>query len=184
MILRILLVVGVLLAGCTASEPVPLADDDIELAAALKPFDDCDALTERVREHALSQVGPYGLVGPGGPGMAATDGVARESAAAPQALGAESAQAAGDAAAGNFSTTNVQEAGVDEADVAKTDGSYLYTVVDGTLRIVDVRDDEPTLAASTSLGEAFGRELLLLDDQLLVIGDVSAAVPAERSGPV
>ena len=35
-------------------------------------------------------------------------------------------------AAGTYSMTNIQVAGVDEADTVKTDGTYLYTIVNGT----------------------------------------------------
>ncbi len=34
---------------------------------------------------------------------------------------------------GTYSVTNVQVAGVDEADTVKTDGTYLYTIVNGTV---------------------------------------------------
>jgi len=42
----------------------------------------------------------------------------------------------GAAQADTFSTTNVQEAGVDEGDVVKNDGTYLYILGQGKLRIV------------------------------------------------
>lgn len=37
----------------------------------------------------------------------------------------------------SYSDTNVQVAGVDEADIVKTDGTYLYAVIDGVVRIIE-----------------------------------------------
>ncbi|HSK97053.1 MAG TPA: beta-propeller domain-containing protein [Euzebyales bacterium] len=166
MILRLVLVLA-LLSGC-AGAATPLDTDDITLASALTPFDDCEALTGRIQEHALEQIEAQGMVIPG---MGAADGAAR--AAAEDTASLQAAPQAEAGRSGTFSTTNVQEAGVDEADLAKTDGEWLYTIPDGTtVRVVDVRRDQPTLAATVRLGRAAAaRELLLLDDRLLVIGD-------------
>lgn len=40
------------------------------------------------------------------------------------------------------SATNTQESGVDEADILKTDGQYLYTVVNGELLVIDARNPD------------------------------------------
>jgi uncharacterized secreted protein with C-terminal beta-propeller domain len=175
MIFRMVLALA-LLTGC-AGAATPLDDDDIALASSLVPFDDCDALTGRLREHALRQVDQYGLVT--GPVAGAADG-ARAGAGDAGGVALESVAAQPAPGGGGFSTTNVQEVGVDEADLAKTDGDWLYTVPDGTtVRVVDVRADEPAVVATIPLGDGgTARELLLSGDRLLVIGDVFA--PTEK----
>ncbi len=44
----------------------------------------------------------------------------------------------------DFTDTNVQEEGVDEPDIVKTDGTHIYTVVDGSLRILQSWPPEDT----------------------------------------
>lgn len=188
MILRLLLILT-LLAGCAPATPTATVDDDIELVSALRTFDDCAALTERARDHLLTQVGPYGLTSPsdgfaGSARATAEDGADPDSAPAADVAAAEApAAAAGNAvvdeSAGGVSSTNVQEAGIDEADVVKTDGRWLYTVIDGTLRVVDVRGDQPALVATRPLGVGLARDMLLVGDRLLVMGDA----PAPLAGP-
>ena len=173
MILRLLLVM-LLVAGCAPAEPVTI--DGAEPAAALRAFDGCDALTERMRDRALEQVGPYGLEPAGA--VALQGRAAAE--AAEGGMAADVTAAAGQDAA--FSGTNVQEAGVDEGDVVKSDGAWLYSVVDGTLRVVDVRADRPAVAATVSLDDGLPRDLLLVGDRLLVLGDVTPS-PGEGEAP-
>lgn len=208
---RLLLILLVLATACTSGTPGATAVDptgpgaagsdgavelgDTVLASALRRFDGCDALTGRLRSHALDQVGPYGLQG-AGVGIAVAEEAAgdavNESAVSGRAGGREDAAAVADAqaAAGDdFSTTNVQEAGVDEPDVAKTDGEWLYTVVDGALRVVDVRDDEPRLAATVTLDGGYARELLLHEGRVLVLGEgdppiVDLPRPTDRSADI
>lgn len=72
-----------------------------------------------------------------------TSGVAGEKATmAPQA-----SNSGGD---GDHSETNVQVAGVDEGDIVKTDGSYLYTITEGIVRITKV-DDPNSLSVVATL---------------------------------
>lgn len=180
-------VLGLWLTVGIAATALP-GDDDTEddsfalsrptvLLASLTPFGACDELLAYVQEHALEQVGPYGLGGGGfgpvletmavddaetaafGAADGAADGAARASA--------ESVPAAGE----DFSGTNVQEAGVDEPDLVKTDGRILYTAVGEEIRAVDVSGDRPSEVGSLRLeGEPWGRELLLEGDRLLVLG--------------
>ena len=98
-ILRLALVLA-LLSGC-AGAATPLDADDITLASALVPFEGCEALTGRIREHALEQVEAYGMAAPdvlagGGAARAADDAVTLE--AAPQAGAAGAAGADGGSA--------------------------------------------------------------------------------------
>ena len=149
-------------------------------ASALAPYDDCDALLTDLQDRALERVGPYGLDGGYGP---VDDLVMLEGdvAAAPSADGGEAAASRAPTTTvvdpTGSSQTNVQEAGVDEPDSVKHDGSNLYSVVDGQLRVADVSGDAPTLRSTTDLPLAGGDLQLLLDgDRLLVIGSGYGAV--------
>jgi uncharacterized secreted protein with C-terminal beta-propeller domain len=175
-------IVAMTLAACTVANeegarPAPVVPPgSLMLASALIPFDACDDLLDYVTEHVLEMVGPYGLDGFMGGVMfgRATDdsAVAQEGAADGGAAPVSGQAAGGDLQEGtDFSGTNVQEAGVDEPDVVKTDGRVLYTAENGRLVAVDVTGDEPRLLSDTPLeGEAWGQELLLHADRLLVLG--------------
>jgi len=75
----------------------------------------------------------------------------------------------------DHSTTNVQVAGVDEGDIVKTDGTYIYTVANGTVRIV--KAVPATTLDETAVidfaDESFRATDLYIDsDRLIVIGTV------------
>jgi len=159
-------VAAVAVTGC--SVPVDTAR---VLTGALLPFDACEDVLSYLKTEALARVGPYGLdQGGRGIGFAGRD-------VAESATGAEAGAVAPGAAPTideAHSTTNVQEAGVDEPDLVKTDGNHIYSVVDGTFRVIDVAAntevgtlDLTTDAASSELPRA--SELLLEDDRALVI---------------
>jgi hypothetical protein len=162
----------------------------------LPSFDDCDALTARMRDLTLPYVGDYGFNGssmntpdtavdaPAATGpMPAADAAASAGApaAAPAAGGdALSGQGLGksapqrrdaysspDQAVGPGGTgTNLQEAGVDEPDIAKTDGRLVVSVDGGSLRIMDVSTDSPRSRGSLDL-----TNLGLSPSELLLDGD-------------
>ncbi len=187
-----------LLAACTDSEDAvrpttgtsgPGGSLDVALvASALQPFDACEDLGSWARAEAAERVGPYGLdTGYGGGDLAFTDddvAVAPGSSrveqttdgspiptTAPATDTAEESTTAGDSGDGATSGTNVQEAGVDEPDLVKTDGTLLVTVVDGTLRVVDVSDDTPVQLATLPLteGAAGADQLFLSGDRALLL---------------
>lgn len=88
---------------------------------------------------------------------------------APQAVSENSDQA------GDYSQTNVQVEGVDEADIVKTDGTYLYTVQNGTIRIVRATPASSLSVVSTiDLSDStFSPSELYLDgDRLVVLGSI------------
>lgn len=59
---------------------------------------------------------------------------------------ADASAPAANGEATSHSTTNIQVEGIDEADIVKTDGSFLYMVMNGRLLVYDVRDPAaPTL---------------------------------------
>jgi inhibitor of cysteine peptidase len=72
----------------------------------------------------------------------------------------------------DYSETNNQVQGVDEADIIKTNGTHLYQVFDGKVRIVKAlpADKMEVLTTLTYDGTFFPNELFLHQDQLVVIG--------------
>ena len=144
----------IVLAGCSPAA-TGTTEDTADGDVALRAFDDCDALTSELHRRGLAQV------------ARGADGGVLRSGAADAAIAAE-AQAGG---AAEWSGTNVQVAGVDEPDVVKTDGSHLYTVADGELRVVDVRDAHPRVVATLPIGDGAPRDLLLHEGRLLILGD-------------
>lgn len=63
-----------------------------------------------------------------------------------------------------FSQTNVLEAGIDEADVVKTDGSFIYLVDSGKLKIISAYP--PKNITTTAETETLGTEILILKDEI------------------
>jgi inhibitor of cysteine peptidase len=70
------------------------------------------------------------------------------------------------------SSTNVQVQGIDEADIVKTDGEYIYQVVDGRVNIISAKSAEKMEhVASIQFQQTFSPSQLFLDKgQLLIIG--------------
>ena len=171
--------------GASGLEP-----EDIQLVAALEPFDGCDELLAYFKREGLERVGPYGLGG--GPYYAydtmagtavAADGA--ESAAGGQARSAGAPTAATDFDSGNkssFSGTNVQEAGVDEPDIVKTDGRIVVTLAGERLQILGVEGRSLRRLSSLRIPNAWGSEILLDGDRILVLGHGQADVIALDSG--
>jgi hypothetical protein len=168
------LVLAVALAQLVTVERRPDPSDPEAMAAvhaaALRTFEACDDALAHIRAEAADRVGPWGLEGLGYWGV--TDGLMPM---AGQATMEESADAAGPQRASapvagqDYSTTNVQEAGIDEPDLVKTDGSYLYTVVQGRLRVLDVHGENPVVVHEEQLGDSWDHQLLLDGDRLLVL---------------
>ncbi len=74
----------------------------------------------------------------------------------------------------DYSLTNVQVEGVDEADIVKTDGTYLYIIRSGKIRIVRAYPaDEMAIISTIDLedSEFYPQELYIDDDRLIVIGN-------------
>ncbi len=94
---------------------------------------------------------------------------------------AESAPAAdgaseSSAVASEYSSTNVQVQGVDEADVVKTDGTYMYQVINQKIVITRAYPADQMSIVSTlpfANSEFAPMELYVEDDQLIVIGSSS-----------
>lgn len=124
---------------------------------------DCDGLLVRMKDLALAHVTAWGLGGgpvmPYGPVM-------ESAAAATTAAAARADMAAPTGGGGGSSGTNVQEQGIDEGDQVENDGRHVYTVLDGTLRVVDTVTGE---VATGPVGAELGGHQLVLDGDRLVV---------------
>ncbi|GAA1686010.1 hypothetical protein GCM10009830_36880 [Glycomyces endophyticus] len=155
-------------AGCTSQQgDVDRVVDTVPwvpASAQLATYGGCDDALEGIQDAALAmmaewQRGEYFASG------FAEDDVAREEGdmAAASDAGGASGQSA-DA----YSQTNNQVAGVDEPDIVKTDGTFVYSVVQNTLRAVDTRSGE--VAAERAFDEmSWSHELFLGDGGLFAM---------------
>lgn len=176
-----------------SGEPVEVEIPDLTLAAALTPFDSCDALLGWIKAEAGARVGPYGLGGSnyyyGNDVMVTEDALEaapREEAFAGSEGDASSGLAAtgGDEDGSSFSGTNVQVEGVDEPDIVKTNGTRIVTVARGELQLVDATVDPPVVLDSLALDDewSYGSQLLLSGDRVLVLGQGSfRAMPVDAA---
>ena len=139
--------------------------------AQLESFGSCDDLVSWTKARLRERVTAYGLGGPY-PYPYGDDVVRTEEGAATTAVAA-GAPLPSAAPAGGTSTTNTQEAGVDEGDIVETDGRYVYSVVDGHLRSVDL--DAGTLLADLEAPQ--GDQQMLLDGDALLIVTQSWSEP-------
>lgn len=178
-------------AGCAndrTNGATPTVPDigDVQLVAALQPFDACDDFLSHVKSQALERVGPYGLDG----GMVARSApdaggredtaVSAESAPAPMGTTPATTLPATDefGADGDATGTNNQEAGVDEADVVKVDGDRVLTVRNNELIVVTMIEGAPHLTARVDLGDEFsGDKLFVQGDRAYVMGGGHLAMP-------
>ena len=90
-----------------------------------------------------------------------------------EAVEEEAASADSSGQSGNHSVTNTQEADVDEADIVKTDGSFVYSVGNGTVSITDIRNpSELAAAAELTFGsDVYPEQLMLSGGTLIVFGN-------------
>ncbi|GAB3475967.1 beta-propeller domain-containing protein [Amycolatopsis cihanbeyliensis] len=144
----------------------------------LVSFDSCEAALAELRESMRPFVGPYGLPGDQPYGVAADSGFAEGvdgRAAVPNAAPAAGEDAGSAGKKRQHSGTNNHERGVEEPDLVQTDGNRVVSVVDGTLRVVDVGSTAVTAEVDLPGGPA--TELLLHGDRALVLaaGGVAAA---------
>jgi uncharacterized secreted protein with C-terminal beta-propeller domain len=148
---------------------------------ALPAFNSCTSLLGYARRGARLTGGRTGVPTRAGV-MAAQvltsprpsdDAVPMPSVAAPDAAEGKSLTTG----APGFSQTNVQEAGVDEPDIVKTDGRTVFAIADGALHAIDVTNAQPKLVGTLDLGGAYGHQLLLRGDRLLVMSGSYGGVP-------
>lgn len=153
---------------------VPGSDLRPVSAEALQPVGSCDALLAALVEAALPEVTPWGWGFGAIPVLERSNAGGAELAAGAPA-GAGVAADSGSAQSTSATGTNTQEAGVDEPDVAKTDGRYVYRVVPsgGAVAVLDTSGAAGTATRVARIDlpqRAYGTELLLAGDRLVVLG--------------
>ena len=170
MVLAGIVVVGVCAASAPAlldrgpfPVPPPASSGPVDLVA----YDSCDQVLSKFKDAERQHLAEYGGTRLGG-GYSVDGGVVMESEAGSVAADSrKAAPAPPQAGTPNHSTTNTQEAGVDEPDLVKTDGKRIVTVVDGSLRVVDVASRKQT--GSVALPGAYTAQLMLSGDRALVV---------------
>ncbi|WP_157252458.1 beta-propeller domain-containing protein [Nonomuraea typhae] len=159
-------------AACTSSAQAPVPGKlDLSKDVRLVAYSSCDDMLAGLRQKAAENVGPWGFGGGIQP-FAAREMLQSDTAATGKA-------------APEHSTTNVHEAGVDEPDLVKTDGNRVFTVTNGTLRVIDTATKKVT--AKLDLIEKKGRDggymggadLLVSGDRALVV--FRGAMPMYKS---
>ena len=96
----------------------------------------------------------------------------------------DKASSSGSGVSADYSQTNQQVAGVDEADTVKTDGDYLYDILNGEgLIITDIRNPNDMIHASTvNFTDGFyARELYVDQDKVIVIGGKNLDMPMSNT---
>ena len=160
---------------------------DVVPIAALRPFQECAAFLDYVKDEAIARVTPYGLDGGYPIGVPFMEGeILEEAASAEDSIGGDDSGTSRTSApvqGEDFSGTNVQVVGVDEPDIVKTDGERIVSLVDGTLKIVDVTGDEAVTVGRLQFDEFWPHELLLDGDEVIVFGaGGEIAMPVDSFG--
>jgi uncharacterized secreted protein with C-terminal beta-propeller domain len=175
----------VALAACLLAPAAAPAAKRLVKPSALPAFPSCASLLSYARRNARVTGGRTGVPTRAGvmapqvleaPPVRGDVGADSVSPSAPSAAQAAPTPAR-EPAAPEFSQTNVQEAGVDEPDIVKTDGRTVFAVADGKLHALDVTGAKPQIVGTLELDGAFGHQLLLRGDRLLVMSSSHGGVP-------
>ena len=152
---------------------VPLPPSQIQLTAALTPFESCEPFLRHVKTNALDMVTPWGIGGGYFPVTMEAE-MLRDS---PQAI-ADSATSVPEV---EYSTTNIQEAGVDEPDIVKTDGRRVIALVDNTLHVIDATGEQLRQSGEFRFKKFWAQDMFLSGDRVVVFGQMHDATPLLRS---
>ena len=129
----------------------------------------CDDLLAHYVERGVERVTPWGWGY--GDVYYATEGDAETSAGGAARDSAAAAPVPQTTRAGSSGTgTNVQEEGVDEPDVVKTDGELLVRIQDDVLTAYSLTGEDPVLVDTIDLPDVADAEILLVGDEVVVIG--------------
>ena len=157
-----------LAADRPGSGRVILANADVTITES------CDDLLAHYVDRGVERVTPWGwgygdvYYATEGDAESSAGGAARDTAAAP----VPQTTRAGSSGTG----TNVQEEGVDEPDVVKSDGELLVRIQDDVLSAYTLMSEEPVLVDTIDLPDVSDAEILLVGDDVVVIGrDTEAA---------
>ncbi|MFL2988037.1 MAG: beta-propeller domain-containing protein [Candidatus Poriferisodalaceae bacterium] len=152
---------------------VPLPPSQIQLTAALTPFESCEPFLRHVKTNALDMVSPWGIGG----GYFPETMEAEMLRGSPQAI-ADSATSVPEV---DYSTTNIQEAGVDEPDIVKTDGRRIVALVDNTLHVIDATGQQLQRLGEFEFKKFWAQDMFLSDDRVVVFGQMHDTTPLLRS---
>ena len=158
---------GLVAAVVLAAGAVTLLPGATPPAAAdvLVPYAGCGELLEYYRSGLARRATAHGSIDGGGGFLESADSAGPVPVAARAQGGADELGAVGAGPTG----TNVQERGVDEPDTAKTVDGLLYVIARNRLQVLSTGAD-PELLSSLPLGEqAYGAELLVQGDRVLVV---------------
>ena len=148
-------------------------------SSRLQFFEGCPSLLDHLKKESLERVTSWGLGWNGVPYPYWRGGIMFDQASAMESTaGVAPTVARGQAAPAtvpDFSGTNTQEVGVDEGDVVETDGTSVFVVDMGKVRVVDVE----TAAVVAVLEVPQGSQQLLLDGQRLLVVTQPAAGAAD-----
>lgn len=171
--------VTLVMSSCVSGGSLNFGVGPASIAGGLQSFSSCEDFLDYVKGHALERVEPWGL--PGGPwAMPFEEGIAADAAA-----GQMLTPAPATIPDAPYSTTNVQTAGVDEPDIVKTDGERVLALAQGKLFYVDVSGPTPRLRGSLSLRDYWARDMLLLGERALLLGENSGGgVPRPLSSDI
>lgn len=159
--------------ACSGNGGRPDVGPRISTSAALKSFDSCKELAEKLRDNLrqesramllqyLDDRWYYGYPARGG-----MEGDVPAAAADNSAAGDTGRQEGVD-----YSGTNNQESGVDEGDFVKTDGYHIYVLDGNSLAIIGVPQFGQLTSESTIAIEGYPREMLVAGDTVVVFSQI------------
>ena len=153
------------LMGCDDTVPYDPGGGLSRVSSALTAFRSCDEVDEYIVDHYTEMFLREWLSwGWWGPVFGDVDaGMPPENGAPDDGTGGR------DESPDDFSETNTQEAGVDEADLVKTDGQYLYVLLDGQLRIADSWPAEDLAEVASVAISGYGENLFLVGDTVITV---------------
>jgi inhibitor of cysteine peptidase len=88
----------------------------------------------------------------------------------------ESSQAQGNESSSNssdFSNTNVQTEGVDEGDIIKTNGTYLFSLSNNKIYIIETKPQNPKIISTIDIDkseDSYATDIYIQGNKLIVIG--------------
>jgi len=154
--------------ACTSRPPDPHDAVDapvwVPVSAQLASYEDCDEALAGIQNAAIEALSTWETDGLYRGGM----GIEERSDAGAAAEADSFAGAPASAADGSFSETNNAVGGVDEPDIVKTDGTFVYSVANYQLSVVDTRSAE--VVAERDLDQyGWDHQLFLADNALLMM---------------
>lgn len=153
-------------------------DTGLPVIGSRKIFENLLKYNNLLNEFSTGKIIEERIVDIAPPVQAALDDV--KSAPQPEAAPAPMDGAAESGGSGH-SSTNVQVEGVDEGDIVKTDGKYIYTLIQNKLHIIDANPNKPEIVGVIETDYSRGSiyEIYVESDKLVILGsgNVNYAYP-------